>query len=243
MRQLKGSASSLILVIWMGVLACRVAALELPPAMTQSLKAEQFAERERAEAELLKWSQQQPEAAMDELYRQSRAADDPEVRERCHRVLLDLLNEEYLRDGVGYLGVMMNPFTEQVQVPGDAKPRHAIRLILVQPDTPAKAVGLVAGDLLLGVDEAEWQQGTTNEAVSAVIQGFKSGSKVALKVFREGKVVEIEAVLGRRPSAKDLMKLGGFGMALGPEAAEVAENASREAYFRRWLARKKEAAK
>jgi hypothetical protein len=39
------------------------------------------------------------------------------------------------------------------------------------------------------------------------------------------------------------MKLGGFGMALGPEAAAVAENASREAYFRRWLARKKEAAK
>lgn len=240
---MKGSPSLLTLVLVMGVLACRVAALELPPAMTQGLKAEQFAERERAEAELLKWSQQQPEAAMDELYRQSRAADDPEVRERCNSVLRDLLNEEYLQDGVGYLGVMMNPFTEQVQVAGDAKPRHAIRLILVQPDTPAKAVGLVAGDLLLGVDQTAWQQGTTNEAVSAVIQGFKAGSKVTLKVFRENKVVEIEAVLGRRPSAQDLMKLGGFGMALGPEAAEAAENASREAYFRRWLARKKEAAK
>lgn len=222
---------------------CVSAALELPPAMIEGLKSEKFADREKAEAELLKWSQQQPGEAMDELYRQSRVAADPEVRARCFGALRELINDEYLRNGVGFLGVQMNPFTEVVMVAGEAKPRFAIRLILVQPETPARKAGLVAGDLLLGVNDTVWRQDHTSEIVSDAIQSYKAGTEVTIKVFREGKVVEIPVVLGRRPAAADLLLMGGLGLGGGPAAAEAAENAAREAYLRRWLARKKEAAK
>lgn len=211
--------------------------------MVESLKSEKFADRETAEANLLAWSRQQPAEAMEELYRQSRVAPDPEVRERCFDVLRGLVNDDYLRNGVGYLGVMMNPNTEPVNVAGENQPRFAIRLIHVEADTPAKKAGLVVGDLLLGVNDTTWRQDHTSKSVSDAIQGYKAGAAVTIKLFRGGQVVEIPVVLGRRPAAANLMLLGGFGMRMTPADEAAAENVAREEYLQRWLARKKDAAK
>lgn len=238
------STLAVTLVVVAGAGFC--AALELPLEAVEKLNAEKFADRQGAEGELLKWSRQQPDEAMNELYRQSRIAADPEVRERCFRVLKELINDEYLRNGVGYLGVRMNAFTEMVMIAGEGKPRFAIRLFQVEAETPARKAGLIAGDLLLGVNDTTWNQQHTSEFVSEAIQSYKAGTEVTLKLFREGKLVELPVVLGRRPAAADLMRIGGLGGGLGfggPEDAAAIENSAREAYLRRWLARKKDAGK
>jgi hypothetical protein len=242
MRRIPLNALPLVAaLLWVPVGRC--AGLELPAEMVEGLKSEKFAERESAEAELLKWSRQQAEAAMDELYRQSRAADNPEVRERCLSILRELINEEYLRNGVGYLGVRMNPLTEGVVVPGEDKARFAIRLIQVEAGTPANKAGLIAGVLLLGVNDRAWRQEDTSEMVSDVIQGYKAGTEVTIKLFRAGNIVEIPVVLGRRPAAADLPQMLWPGIRPDPGLAEAMENQAREAYLRRWFARKKEANK
>jgi C-terminal processing protease CtpA/Prc len=218
-------------------------AIELPSGLLEDLKSEQFAEREQAEAELLAWTRQQPEAAMEALYKQSRTAGDPEVRERCVAVLRELVTDEYLRNGVGYIGIRMNPSTEGVNVPGEIEPRFAIKVLQVEPDTPAHKAGMVAGDFLLGVDDTVWQQAQTSAVVSAKIKSFKAGTRVTIKLFRAGKIVEIPMVLARRPAAADLMQLqfgmGMQGMQITPEAAAAAERAAKEDYFRNWLAARK----
>lgn len=219
-------------------------ALELPAGLVVGLQSEKFADREMAEAELLAWARQRPEEAMEEVFKQSREAVEPEVRERCHAVLREIVGDEYLRDGEGYLGVTMNLMMEPVRVAGEAEPRAGIRLTQVVADTPAKKAGLVAGDVLLGVNDRMWGKDEGPDAVTGVIKGFKAGAKVTVSLFREGKVVVVPLVLGRRPAIVDIAMLLGFGGGLGqmqdPEAVRQAEVAAKEEHFRRWLARKLE---
>ena len=216
-------------------------AIELPPAVMEGLKSEEFAEREQAQAELLAWTRQRPDDAPEALYQQSRTAAEPEQRQRCFGVLRELVTDEYLRNGVGYVGFRMNPNTEAVKVPGEDQPRFAVRVLQVEPDTPGQKAGLLGGDLLLGVDDIVWQKEDTSLVVSDRIKSFKAGTKVTLKLFREGKVVELPLALGRRPAAADLLQFqfGLGGLQIGPEAIAAADRAAKEEYFRHWLAARK----
>ncbi len=243
------SAASLLLGV-IATLAWPVSATgeDLPAASLQCLKSEQFAEREQAQAELLAWTRQRPDTSPEALYQLSRTADDPEQRERCLAVLRELVTDEFLRNGVGYIGFRMNPNTEAVNVPGEAAPRFAMRVLQVEPDTPGQKAGLLGGDLLLGVDDTVWHQDDSSIVVSDKIKSFKAGTRVTLKLFREGKVVELPLVLGRRPAAADLLQFGLFGglgglggvpMQASPEAVAAAEHAARDDYFRHWLAARK----
>ena len=217
------------------------AAIEVPPAIMQGLQAEKFAAREQAQAELLAWARQRPADAPELLYQQSRVAADPEQRQRCLGVLRDLVADEYLRNGVGYVGFRMNPNTEAVKVPGADQPRFAIRVLQVEPDTPGHKAGLLGGDLLLGVDDTTWHQEDTAAVVSDKIKAMKAGTRVTLKLFRDGKLVDMPLVLARRPAAADLLQFqfGFGGMQITPETLAAAEHAAKAEYFRRWLAARK----
>ena len=240
MRANGSNSSLLIAVLAMAALLVCARADELPAAILEGLKEEQFAAREQAQAELLAWTRQRPDASMDELFKQSRAAADPEVRERCLAVLRELVSDEYLRNGVGYVGIRMNPNTEIVNVPGEAKPWFAIRILQVEPGTPAQKSGMLAGDLLLGVNDTVWQQEHTSEFVSSTIKSLKAGTRVSIKLFRDGKIVDVPVELARRPAAADLLQLQfGMGMQISPEAAAAADRAAKEDNFRRWLAERK----
>jgi len=232
-----------LLLAVMATLACTVCTqgFELPAVVMEGLKVEDFAARERAEAELLAWTRQRPDASMEALYQQSRTAKDPELRERCLSVLRELVTDEYLRNGVGFMGIRMNPNTEGVNVVGEAQPRFAIRVIQVEPDTPAQKAGLLGGDLLLGVDDAVWHQDDTSAVISEKIKSLKAGTRVTVKLFRDGKVVGVPVVLARRPAAADLLQFqfGIGGMQISPDAVAAADRAAKEEYFRRWLAARK----
>src|ERR1035437_2622615 len=67
----------------------------LPASVIGRLSADQFSEREKAQAEVLLWARQDAAAAKDLLYDLSRTHGEPEVRRRCLSVLRVLGEEAF----------------------------------------------------------------------------------------------------------------------------------------------------
>lgn len=206
--------------------------LEIPQGPFLDLKSESFRVREDAQAELVEWARLQPDAAMDELFRQSQKADDPEVRARCVAVLQELVSDLYLREGEGYIGVQMRD--ELADVPDDPKPRRVIRVVQVMPDSAGERAGLQLNDLIVGLNDLVWREDSALLPFREKIRQFKPDSRIQLKVLRGGKLMGIEVILGRRPLNAD----GPF-FDQGPADLEAAERVAKEAYFRRWLEQQK----
>jgi hypothetical protein len=207
-------------------------AIELPAGPLANLKAEAFLKRESAQAELLAWARGHPELAMDELFRYSKVADDPEVRERCLAVLHELVNDEYQKEGEGFIGIRM--LEEIANVPGDPNPRSVIRVLQVMPDTAAQQAGLQPNDLIAGLGDLVWREGGVTLLFGEKIRQFKPHTKVTLKVLRNGNLMDLEVILGKRP-------LSANNPFLDPQQMDpaAAEKAAKDAYFRRWLERRK----
>lgn len=207
-------------------------AVEIPALPFVDLSSEDFKKREEAQGELLAWARRQPDVAMDVLYRQSRTADDPEVRERCLAVLRELVNDEYFKEGDGYVGIRMRD--EVAVVPGDPKARGVIRVVQVVRNSAAEQAGLQINDLIVGLNELVWHEGSASLPFSEAIRKLKPNSKIVLTVLRDGNLMKLEVTLGRRPLVADNPFLE-----QRPADIEAAERADRDAYFRRWLERRK----
>jgi hypothetical protein len=205
-----------------------VEGIELPPEALSGLGSRLFREREAAQAELLGWGRAQPGPAMEELLRQSRMADDPEVRERCLSVLRALVEDEYLKEGEGYIGIAMKD--EISDVPGEAKPREVIRVTLVQPDSPGALAGIHHNDLIVGLNGNVWHE----TLFRANVRMMKPNTKVDLKILRDGELLDLQVTLARRPKSADILFFN--GQTFDPEAME---RAAKEAYFRGWLSLRK----
>lgn len=203
-------------------------AVELPSKALAGLASQQFRDREIAQVELLAWARLQPAPAMDELLRQSRMAIDPEVRERCLNILRILVADEYLKDGDGYLGIMLKD--EVADVPGEPKPRIVIRVLMVQPDSPAEHSGVRLNDMIVGVNGEIWQDATFR----ANIRKMKPNREVDLKILRDGGWINLKVPLGRRPAFADNSFFPGQTYDL-----KAADRAAKEAYFRHWLSLRK----
>lgn len=205
-----------------------VEGVELPPEALSGLGSRLFREREAAQAELLGWGRAQPGPAMEELLRQSRMADDPEVRERCLSVLRALVEDEYLKEGEGYIGIAMKD--EISDVPGEAKPQEVIRVTLVQPDSPGALAGIHHNDVIVGLNGNVWHEALFR----ANIRMMKPNTKVDLKILRDGALLDLQVTLARRPKSADVLFFN--GQTFDPEAME---RAAKEAYFRGWLSLRK----
>ena len=199
-------------------------AVELPSKALSGLASQQFRDREIAQVELLAWARLQPASAMEELLRQSRMAIDPEVRERCLNILRILVTDEYLKEGEGYLGIMLKD--EVSDIPGEPKPRGVIRVLMVQPDSPAEHAGIRQNDMIVGINGEIWQDFTFR----ANIRKMKPNIEVDLKILRDGRWIDLKVPLGRRPVYADNSFFPGQTYDL-----EAAERAAKEAYFRHWL--------
>lgn len=222
---------TLVLTAWLATVLAGQAA-EIPVKPLAELESEDFRTRENAQAAILAWARENPPRAMDLLYERSIKADEPEVRERCLDVLRALVNDEYLREGEGYLGIRM--LDESTLVPGDPKPRSVIRVLQVMPDSAAAKAGLRVNDLIAGIEDQTWRDGVAMRPFSEAIRQYKPGTRVALKVVREGALLDLPVVLGRRPLYADNPFLDQRQLDI-----EEAEKAASEAYFRRWLEQRK----
>lgn len=229
-RSIKPVINCLIALV--SCFSVKVEAIELPAVPLSRLGSDQFSARELAQEELLEWCRKRPGPSMDELFRQTRVSKDPEVRERCRSILKELVTDEYLKDGEGYIGIAL--MDDLANIPGEPNPRNAIRISLVEAGSPGEKAGLKANDLIVAL----------NGKTGPEVQGFlkfqeeirkrKPQTKVRLKVLRGVETVEVEIRLGRRlPLPNDLFFDGGK---IDPEAIE---RASKDAYFRRWYDQKK----
>jgi hypothetical protein len=230
---MKSNFAGWLISAFVGITAATLAwSIELPAEALANLKAEEFRQRESAQADLLAWARAHPEPAMDALFRHSRVAADPEVRERCLAVLRELVNDEYLKEGEGYIGIGMQD--ELANIPGVAKPCAVIRVILVVPDSAAQQAGLQPNDLITGLGDEVLREGAISKPFRDKIRQLKPRTKITLKVLRKGKLMDIEVTLGRRPVRADQM------LPNDPQTdPEAAERAAKDAYFHRWLERKK----
>lgn len=206
---------------------------ELPLEALQKLKSSEFHDREHAQTELLAWARTNTAPAMAELFTQSRNANDPEVRERCLAILHELVNDEYLKEGEGYIGVGLGR-DEIVNVQGDPTPRHVIRVTQVQNGSPAEKADLRLNDLIVGLDRDVWHELDASELFRKKIRLMKPTTKAALKILRDGGLIAIEVDLGRRPLMADNPFFNGQNIDL-----EASERAAKEAYFRLWLSQRK----
>jgi predicted metalloprotease with PDZ domain len=204
--------------------------MELPAAFA-GLSAAQFDRRESSQADLLDWARQNPEPAMNELYKQSRVAVDPEARARCIEVLRTLVGEEYMKEGEGYIGIALSD--EIHKVPGEAVPRNVIRVTEVRGDTPGKKAGIELNDFIVGLEGKGWLDNEGSALFRERIRSMKPESNAGLTILRDGKLMELKVRLGRRPLAADFL-FNGLNV-----DSEGAERAAKEAYFNRWLSQMK----
>ena len=206
--------------------------LELPQKDFLNLGSQKFHDREAAQSNLLAWSRTQPEPAMDELFRQSKIADDPEVRARCLSILRELVIDDYAKEGEGYIGIGLRP--EIGNVPGDPVPRGVIRVAMVQPDTPAQKADIRLNDLIVGLDQDVWHEVDASLAFREKIRMMKPNTKVELKILRDGVVSSVNVGLARRPLMADQLFFNGQNFDM-----ETSERTAKEAYFRLWLSQRK----
>lgn len=208
-----------------------VQGLELPQVPLSNLQSLRFKEREAAQADLLVWSRKQPGQAIEELFLQSRAAADPEVRERCLAIVRELVMDEYLKEGEGYVGIAMGD--DRMLVPGDPERRSVVIVTMVQNDSPAQRAGLQLNDAIVELNGQAWRGIDASAAFREVILGTKPGSAVKLRVMRNEALLDLDVTLARKPAGLDNLFFN-----RGPEQAEAIELAAREAYFQHWLSRR-----
>lgn len=205
---------------------------EIPGEYMNHLASEEFRVREKAQADLLAWARARREPAIEKLYALSQQLDDPEVRQRCLDVLQDLVMDDYLNEGSGYMGIQMQPMI--VNVPGDPQMRVGVRVSMVMPDSAAAKAGIQVGDMIVGIGDQIWREQLLPDFFTEEIKKLKPKTKVKLKMLRNEVPMEVEVTLGRRPMYADRRVFGDED--LDPDALEREE---KEAYFRDWLRRRK----
>ena len=202
---------------------------ELSDKLVSDLANGEFRIREKAQSELLAQSRQKPERAMDELFRLSRSSGDPEIRLRCVAILRDLLKDQYMKEGQGFVGI--GRLDKTVDIAGRTGPCHGVLVTSVRNGTPAERSGIRVGDLIISLNGGEWKQGIASETFADQIAAMRPGTKVTLAIYRDDKKIDVDLVLVRRPAGLPMEFM--LGQTFDPEKAE---NDALEAFFRDWFA-------
>jgi len=112
----------------------------------------------------------------------------PEVKMRLGNVMDSMTIYEPIPNTRGYIGISMN-----ARLGG-------VIINLVQPKTPAEKHGLLVNDIITGIDDIDLTEKNThfNEAMDflrAYVKTKNSGSKLTLKLLRDGKEMTKELKL------------------------------------------------
>jgi len=201
----------------------------LPDDILRDLQRDEFRVRENAQERLLRWARQDVPARAKLLLTSAKEAPDPEVRQRSHNVLHALAMEAYLQEGEGFVGIQM--VAVRARVPGEGEDaRELITITRVLRDTPAREAGLRPGDMIASVDGIDLAEDDALPSFQEMIKEMKPGKPTRFGIVRDGELLEIEVILGRRPpEAAEHM--------LGHPMADMNELArqDRDRFFREWL--------
>jgi len=221
---------------------------EFPSAALGSLASEEYKDRVQAQRDLVAWGLEKPDEAVGRLLQEHDATTDPEVKLRLREALKEVVISEHQRkDGQGYVGIQMGELN--VAIPGGNDQRAGVVITWVHPDTPAKKAGLLAQDIVVALNDLKWPAGVgARESFANEIRRHKPGDKVSLEVLRGAELKKIELTLEARPMGLDqavapLLMFPG-GPADDPvEDLKLLEKKAKDAFFERWLAEKRAAAK
>ncbi len=193
------------------------------------LSSSSYCEREVGQTELLRWGRMSPDTAKLQLFERARFDNEPEVRARCMDVLRELVIDDYLKEGSGYIGVGLS--REMMKVPQDLKLRSVIRVTQVQPNTPASRAGILPGDIIVGLNQQIWYELDADLKFQETIKAMKPNTKVCLRILRNGVISGVSVALIRRPSLLNTP----FFLNTAAFDLEGSERAAKEAYFRKWV--------
>ena len=201
----------------------------LPDHLVRGMSSEVFSERESAQADLMEWSMKHPNAATPALLKLSESDEDPEVRKRCLAVLRAVATADYLSDGQGYIGILMQ---EEMLEPGDENGvPMGIRVLNVMPGTPAEKADLRAGDMIMALDGKGWKGVGAVTEFGESIAAKKPLVEVIFTVQRAGgDPMDIKVKLGKRP-IEDLRAARGD--------LRLLEERAMERHFNEWLRKQK----
>lgn len=186
------------------VLGVPHARAESPPQSTMTkLAAEDFHQREQAQAALQKWAERFPDDAKRDLFKALEQSKDPEVQARCRAVLKSVVLIDYLKAGEGCIGINLKE--APVQVPGDAGPRYCIVVQEVAPGCAAQRAGLRKGDQITAMDDAVWREAGAVEKFSQRTRATRPGTQVVLQVLRAGQVRAVPVTLMRLPPQSNVL--------------------------------------
>jgi serine protease Do len=119
----------------------------------------------------------------------------------------------------GYLGVGMQPLTEDV-AGALGLPKNSGEIIQrVSPGDPAEKAGILVGDVIVAVNG---QPVTQDASLSYLVANVKPGTRIPLDIIRGGKKQTVNVVVGTRPSEDALIASvgAGNGDAMGEPDAE-----------------------
>ena len=110
-----------------------------------------------------------------------------------------------LRDGVeierGYLGVQIQPVTDDVADSlGIARNRGEF-IQSVQPGEPAEEAGIRPGDI---VTKVNGQDVTPDQTLSFLVANIRPGTKIPVELIRDGETRRVNVTVGKRPSEEEL---------------------------------------
>jgi len=198
---------------------------KVPEGLIRDLASEEFKEREEAEGGLLDWAASHGVEAVRSIHVLSIGSDNPEIRQRCLKILKDLSDRDYLSSGSGYLGITM--LEERMAVKGDDKPRLGIRIQWVVDGSPASEAGIRRGDLIVALDGKKWHDDGAMDDFREIIADSKPLENVVLSIIRgDEDPFDASVRLGRRP----IENLSGIGQDL-----QLLDQRAREAHFKEWL--------
>lgn len=101
----------------------------------------------------------------------------------------------------GYLGVQIQPVTEDVAESLGLPHNRGELVQTVQPGQPAAAAGIQPGDVVVKVDGKEV---SPDQTLSYIVANTQPGKRIPIELMRNGKTMTLTATVGKRPSEDEL---------------------------------------
>ncbi len=109
-----------------------------------------------------------------------------------------IAGEEIVR---GYLGVQIQPVTEDFADALGLEDRRGEFIQSVQPGEPAERAGLQSGDVVV---EVNGEEVTSDQTLSYLVANIRPGTTVPVEFIRDGRRRTADVTVGRRPTPEEL---------------------------------------
>jgi len=230
------SALLVVCFVFMSALSVKAANDEvsgIPLGLVEQLESDQYQVRDQAYGQLSKWTKSHLKTAPEQLYEIWNAHEQPEVKTRCYELMKESVISRKFGRGKGFVGILMDVLVAP-KLGGEIK--KGILIAQALPNTPAEKAGLKKGDLILGIDEIDFNHLPKEHGGADVRTLFQEYVKlkqpddvIVLHLLRGEKKIDKKVTLMKRPSFADR----GF---LDDGSAAAKEKLQRESYFKKWLA-------